>query len=167
MACKNAQSQTANTRLTLLQYNWLMRVYITPEKLNQFNPNIPDLCTRCGDDKGTLIHCIWKCPRISESWNEVGKIIQDILSIQIIIEPKLFILGIYPKKHNISRGKQIFVNTCLLQAKRLIALTWKSYGRSSIRQWFKEMSFMSASRKNYLYTQGQTRKVSSNMGPIH
>ena len=45
-ACKNAQSQTANTRLKL-QYNWLMRIYITPEKLHLFNPSIPDHCTTC------------------------------------------------------------------------------------------------------------------------
>lgn len=31
-ACKVAQTQMANTHLKLLQYNWLMRVYITPEK---------------------------------------------------------------------------------------------------------------------------------------
>lgn len=45
--CKKAQ--TANTRLKLLQYNWLIRVYITPEKLN---PNKLDLCNRCREDKG-------------------------------------------------------------------------------------------------------------------
>ena len=32
-ACKLAQTQTGNTRLKMLQLNWLMRVHITPEKL--------------------------------------------------------------------------------------------------------------------------------------
>ena len=31
-ACEEAQAQTSNTRLKLLQYNWLMRVYIRQKK---------------------------------------------------------------------------------------------------------------------------------------
>ena len=44
-ACTNAQLQT-NTYLTFsrfLQYNWLMRSYITPVKLNKFNSDTPDV----------------------------------------------------------------------------------------------------------------------------
>lgn len=36
-------TQSNNTSLRLLQYKWLMRTYITPVKLNQYNGNIPDL----------------------------------------------------------------------------------------------------------------------------
>lgn len=53
------QTGSGNTRLRLLQYNWLMRVYITPEKISKFNLNIQDTCNRCGVNKGTLFHCLW------------------------------------------------------------------------------------------------------------
>lgn len=36
--CAKAQTQTINTRLSLIQYNWVMRTYITPVKLNTFDP---------------------------------------------------------------------------------------------------------------------------------
>lgn len=36
-ACKEAQTQTENAHLELLQYNWLMRTYTTPGKLNNCN----------------------------------------------------------------------------------------------------------------------------------
>ena len=39
--CIKAQTQTVNTRL--LQYNWLMRTYITPVKLNRCNSDNSDL----------------------------------------------------------------------------------------------------------------------------
>lgn len=42
-ACKVAQTQMGNTRLKILQFNWLMRVYITPENFNKSNMQIPDL----------------------------------------------------------------------------------------------------------------------------
>lgn len=48
-ACKEAQ--TVNK---LLQYNWLMCIYITPEKLNKCNSNIPDLCFKCWQSKETF-----------------------------------------------------------------------------------------------------------------
>lgn len=45
-ACTKAQLRTTNTRLKLLQYNWLMQAYITPEKLNRYNRAIPDSCIK-------------------------------------------------------------------------------------------------------------------------
>jgi len=38
--------------LKLLQYKWLTKVYITPEKLNHMSSNIPDICTKCPNFKG-------------------------------------------------------------------------------------------------------------------
>uniref|UniRef100_A0A8C9ZKR3 Reverse transcriptase n=1 Tax=Sander lucioperca TaxID=283035 RepID=A0A8C9ZKR3_SANLU len=51
-SCLLAQMQTINTRFRLLQYKWLFRTYITPVKLHHFNSNIPDVCVKCGVDKG-------------------------------------------------------------------------------------------------------------------
>ena len=71
-------------------------------------------------------------------------VVQEVVSIQIIIETKLFVLGIYPK---------IFVNMCLVQAKRLIALIWKSNRIPNFRQWFKEMPFyiLNKIKKSFVY----------------
>ena len=41
--CSKAQSLSINARFKLIQYNWIMRTYITPVKLNKFNPDIPDV----------------------------------------------------------------------------------------------------------------------------
>ncbi len=53
--CVRAQNLSINTRFKLLQYNWVMRTYITPEKLNKFNPNIPDVCFKCQKYKGMFV----------------------------------------------------------------------------------------------------------------
>lgn len=57
MACLKAQKHSINTKLKSLQYKWLMRVYITPVKLNHISPNIPDICVK-NNQKGTLIRCL-------------------------------------------------------------------------------------------------------------
>ena len=66
-----AQSRTINTRLKLLQYNWLMRTYITPEKLNKYNSAIPDICYKYEKENGSLFHCIWQCTEMQTFWQEV------------------------------------------------------------------------------------------------
>ena len=78
-ACSQAQSRTTNARLKLLQYNWLMRTYITPEKLHKYNSAIPDICVKCEKEKGTFFHCIWQCTEIQKFCQEIKQCIQNIL----------------------------------------------------------------------------------------
>ena len=40
-------------------YNWLMRTYNTPEKLNRYYSAKPDICIKCEKEKGTFFHCVW------------------------------------------------------------------------------------------------------------
>ncbi len=56
--CVRAQNLSINTRFKLLQYNWVMRTYITPEKLNKCNPNIPDACFKYKKFKGMFFFTV-------------------------------------------------------------------------------------------------------------
>lgn len=141
-ACTWAQSKTSNTRLKLLQYNWLMRTYITPEKLNKYNSAIPDTCIKCRNEKGTLFHCIWQCIEIQEFWQEVKQNIQNILQIQLPLIPQLFILGIYPGNLKIRKNHRTFVDLSILLAKRVIALAWKDTSRPNVSRWLAELSIV-------------------------
>lgn len=68
-ACNKAQSQTANAQL--LQYNWLMRSYMTPVKLKKFNSAKPDVCIKYDTEKVTIFHCLWQCSQRKKLWEEV------------------------------------------------------------------------------------------------
>lgn len=134
--CQDAQVQTVNTRLKLLQYNWLMRVYITPVLSNKFNENIPDTCPKCKVCKGTYFHCIWECEEISKFWKEVHNMIGKIINVSLPFGPRIFLMHLYPK---LKSKECIFISMCILQAKRLIALQWKSLEPPSIKRWLREM----------------------------
>lgn len=139
-ACLKAQTQTINTRFKLLQYKWLMRTYMTPVKLHYMNGNIPDTCTKCLDNKGTLLHCLWECPRIQKFWKDVINCLSEVFHINVPLNAKLCVLGIYPLNF-IQRQKQtMLLNFGLLQARRVIALNWKSADAPSMKQWIKELS---------------------------
>lgn len=139
-ACTKAQLRTTNTRLRLLQYNWLMRTYITPEKLNRYNSAIPDTCIKCEKAKGTFFHCIWQCTEIQKFWQEVKQCFQNILQIQVPLIPQLFILGLYPDKLKIKKNQRVFVDLSILTAKRVLALSWKNTRRPTLSRWLSELS---------------------------
>lgn len=138
--CEDAQKSSVNTRLRMLQYKWLMRVYITPVLLHKFDNNIPDICTKCNECKGTLYHCIWECREIMAFWKEVKHVIDEITSVMVPLEPKIFILHLYPPNLKLRRKEYTLVDLCILQAKRLIALNWKKTYRPSIKEWVTGMA---------------------------
>ncbi len=145
--CMKAQLQTVNSNLKLIQYNWIMRTYITPVRLNKINQNIPDTCIKCSVDRGTLLHCMWNCPKVQVFWKEVAFFLSLMVPINLPMKPEIFILGIIPE--NIAHYGSIrkLVDTGILQAKRLIALYWKKVEKPSIIQWINSMSFCLAMEK--------------------
>lgn len=50
--------------------------------------------------------------------------ISQILSVNVPLHPKVFILGWYPINPHLKNQVQT-LDMCLLQAKRLLALAWK------------------------------------------
>lgn len=139
-ACLRAQKQTINTRLKLLQYKWLTRVYITPVKLHHMYSNIPDTCIKCHNDKGTLFHCLWECPKIQKFWSEVIRCMSEAFTIKIPLCAKLCVLGIYPEGFTQTQKQTKLLDFGLLHARRAIALGWKNMDAPSLKQWIKELS---------------------------
>lgn len=139
-ACLKAQKQSINTRLKLIQFKWLTRVYITPEKLNHISRNIPDTCVKCQFNKGTLIHCQWECSKIQGFWKEVINCMSEMFRVKIPLCARLCILGIYPKDFTRTKSQTKVLDFGLLHAMRTIALNWKNMEAPSIKQWKKELS---------------------------
>lgn len=130
IACADAQSEFINTHLKLIQYKRLMWTYVTLVQLNWYNESIPDICTKCMEHKGTLCHCIWQSTQIQKFWEEIRAIIEMIISKQISLDPKLFLLGLYPQSHNYSKNEGAFIDLSLLYAKKCIAQLWKNIHRT-------------------------------------
>ncbi len=112
-----AQNLSINTRFKLLQYNWVMRTYITPEKLNKCNPNIPDACFKCQKYKGTFFHCVWECDVIRTFWQKVMTLISSIILKPIPVTPEICVpVGISVSRHQIK-----MIDICLVLARWSIA----------------------------------------------
>ncbi len=145
--CLNAQTQTLNSRLRLLQYNWVMRTYITPVRLNKFNPNIPDLCFKCNKLQGTFFHCVWECEEVQKFWVGVTQYVSQFTSSLIPLCPVLCVLSMYEDNCTLSTKERKLVDLCLLQAIRSIAPCWKNTICHSIGLWLKNLITCSALEK--------------------
>ena len=117
-----------------------MRTYITPEKLNKINSNIPDSCIKCSEEKGTLFHCIWKCKHFQIFWKKIIDTTSTILHKKIPLDPEICILGLIPETLALRTHESKLLNLCLIHAKRVIARHWKSVNCPSYNMWIKELS---------------------------
>lgn len=133
--CSSAQTQTINVHSKLLQYKWLTRQYLTPSILHHFNPNIPDTCIKCGDQKGSLFHCMWECSVVTVFWKKVLHLLSQIIGKVIPLDPGLCILNIYPKDFLPIANTRVLLDFGLLEAKRCIAKCWKETKMYGLSQW--------------------------------
>uniref|UniRef100_A0A1A8RRR0 Reverse transcriptase domain-containing protein n=1 Tax=Nothobranchius rachovii TaxID=451742 RepID=A0A1A8RRR0_9TELE len=138
-ACGGAHTKFINARLRLIQHKYLMRTYVTPERLKKYNSNIPDTCVKCAVHKGTLYHCVWECPEIKKFWEDVRISTEKIIKKEVPLDAKLFLIGLCPNEYAYSKCQRVFLDLSLMVAKECIAMAWKSLHRPTVKDWMKQM----------------------------
>lgn len=116
-----------------------MRTYITPVRLNKFNPIIPDLCFKCNKYQGTFYHCIWECEEVQKFWVAVTQYVSQFTSSPVPLNPILCVLSMYEDDCSLPTKERKLVDLCLLQARCSIALCWKNTICPSIGLWLKNL----------------------------
>lgn len=96
-------------------------------------------CVKCLTEKGTLIHCVWECPKLVAFWKMVVCSLSKITGIQVPCLAKLCILGIYPNTFSSNSKCKTLIDFGLLQARRMVALSWRETEVSSTQSWIREM----------------------------
>uniref|UniRef100_A0A3Q2QFJ0 Reverse transcriptase zinc-binding domain-containing protein n=1 Tax=Fundulus heteroclitus TaxID=8078 RepID=A0A3Q2QFJ0_FUNHE len=89
---------------------------------NLYNSSdIPDICTKCLIEKGTVHHCFWECHKIQKFWRDVIRHLSELFKVKVPLEVKICVLGIYPVEFKQSQTKTKLIDYGLLQAKRSVA----------------------------------------------
>ena len=82
-----------------------MRYHLTICQNGYHYNSINNKCWRRFGEKGTLVHCWWECRLVQPLWKTVWNFLKK-LKMELPFDPAIPLLGIYPKKPNISNSKE-------------------------------------------------------------
>lgn len=89
-----ALKSSISTRIQETNFKIMTRCYRTPSLLNKYFPEIPDKCWRCQEERGTLLHVLWSCPKLEYFWRDVRWIAQKFTEYNLPEDPALFLLHV-------------------------------------------------------------------------
>ena len=130
----NVPSVTLSSTQQLTQLFIIHRTYYTPEKLYKWRRRDDPFCPRCLVDNGTLIHMLWRCPKLQRYWGAVVDTVNSIWNLQLPMDPKSCLLGCLDEERYMPDTYTAILRTLFL-ARKLIAKKWLSVTAPTYTEW--------------------------------
>uniref|UniRef100_A0A3Q0S1N1 Uncharacterized protein n=1 Tax=Amphilophus citrinellus TaxID=61819 RepID=A0A3Q0S1N1_AMPCI len=92
-------------------------------------------CSNAEKQKGTLLHALWECPRVSPIWNSVLSFTGGWLKFKLPESPRLCLLGHRSEVPQLDKAAFRVLNTGLVTCARLILMLWKEPRTPTLKMW--------------------------------
>lgn len=149
-------SREMQTRL--ITYKIINRGYWTPCKMARLKLRESDICWRCDEDRGTLLHMLYECKMTQNLWENMITFLGDVLGAELLQSPALCILGIITEGVGLSAQQTLWCRLALITGCRVVLRHWKTKGTIPFNEWMVEMTKI-ASYEQMIYKLNHRQEV--------
>ena len=119
-------------------YKILTRWYRTPAVLHRIYPETSEVCWRCLEAEGTLVHIWWECRKIQEFWQMTLKTIEKITGFNLADKPSAVLLLDIPM--TMEKYQNSLLRHLIIAARACIPVLWKQEIPPSRAQWLAKVA---------------------------
>ena len=141
----------------------LHRSYYTPALLMKMGRVDTEACRRGCGERGTFLHVLWGCGKLSEFWSKIQATVTALLGEGDIITPRLALLNIW-KPTDLGKADRIWLTRVLMVARRNIVRLWGAVSSPTVLEWEKDLDWCMMAEKIAYEGRGCPRKWSKIWG---